>query len=315
MTFLCVKNIYNCNLNCWFCSTFGEGHLTENQVIELYKQYKPNEMLLIGGEPLLLPPSYYLTILNNNCKLSIQSNLTLYNDEWNKVFLHKNFTGLSVSGDKEDINLFFEKYQKVCNVTNTNPGILILFSDNFEKSKEKLWEWLNIAYACDLPVKFNIIQPIGKAEKYKDSILKISEGFKLYSLILDEWESTGFIDIQPFTDLMTYICGNEKSICPFCINCSKNESIISIETDLTTTYCPELGDLRRSIDELDLRIPSECFCCDFYQLCRGCYMRTWAVNVENDINYCQEAKRFFGKLYDLKEKYKNERYNLICKTN
>lgn len=294
--FLCVKNLYKCNIECWYCSTNGNEVMSNDDVISLYRKYDPGEMLLIGGEPLFLTPEYYMKILDSGCKFSIQSNLTLYNNEWDKVFTHKNFTGLSVSGDKfKDFDEFYKVYSKVSEVIY-NPPVLILLTDDYERSYNKAFFWIEKSQKYSIPIKINIIKPVGRAKKHVDKLLRISEGYNIYSHVLDEIDDLDLI--SPFNDIIHSLKNGGISICPFCTgNCLKNKSIITIEPNMNEYHCPVLGDLKEGYYNDISYSTNECLYCEYFKLCQSCLERRWTVNYEKDLNYCKEAKNMWRKLY------------------
>jgi len=304
-----IKNVYDCNLECWYCSTGSRtGFLSTDQVLKHWKERKPKQTLLIGGEPMILGPSYYLELLEKGMNFSIQSNLTLYTEEWDEVLLHPNFTGLSVSGDKfPTLSAFIEKYLILVDRTGRTPGVLILFDDvTYEEAlyKGRLWMELGAEYCFD--VKFNYIMPSGSCLGLVGKVLPISTVFKVYTELAILWDKKGRkIDIQPIVNLMRYIQKQESNTCPFCVNCHASESIYNVEVNEKVYPCPVLGDLEKTREEIMVDVPAECMVCEHAELCRGCYMRSWAVEKEKDENYCKEAKVFFRTLKRLAEKVPN----------
>lgn len=64
---LILDTTYNCNFACKFCSVAHKQKLqsmTSEQVIEYIDKYKPRAIEFFGGEPLLLPTSFYEDIIS-----------------------------------------------------------------------------------------------------------------------------------------------------------------------------------------------------------------------------------------------------------
>ena len=83
-TTLILDTTYNCNFACKFCSVSHkqkQQSMTSKQVIDYIDKYKPRSIEFFGGEPLLMPVSFYediISYINENAltiKLLMTSNL------------------------------------------------------------------------------------------------------------------------------------------------------------------------------------------------------------------------------------------------
>ena len=83
-TTLILDTTYNCNFACKFCSISHkqkQQSMTSKQVIDYIDKYKPRSIEFFGGEPLLMPVSFYEDIISYidknalNIKLLMTSNL------------------------------------------------------------------------------------------------------------------------------------------------------------------------------------------------------------------------------------------------
>ena len=81
---LILDTTYNCNFACKFCSVSHkqkQQSMTSKQVIEYIDKYKPGSIEFFGGEPLLMPVSFYEDIISYidentlNIELLMTSNL------------------------------------------------------------------------------------------------------------------------------------------------------------------------------------------------------------------------------------------------
>lgn len=310
--FLCVKNVYDCNLKCWYCSTYGTGHISEKDLVELYQKHNPSDMLLIGGEPMILSPNYYLNLLESGLKFSMQSNLTLYSKEWDEVLTHPNFTGISVSGDKfASDSEFFDKYNTLRRIMVYPPMVLIVLDGNYRESLKKAKKWTKYAFEQDFPLRINYLAPVGRALENKRRLLKISQAYDIYQTLIDDWVKSDFKMLQPLTYIMEFLTRHHMSVCPFICSCISSNSIVDVEIDLSEYPCPALGDLKKQKQEVLVETSAKCLCCDFYDVCRGCYVRSWEVAIEKDGRYCASAKKLFKRLSELVSTYEKRVFNYI----
>lgn len=279
--FTVVKNTLKCNKTCWFCSDAGEQTMSTDDIIKIYKKEDPDAMLLIGGEPMVLGIKYYLDILNAGVRFAMQSNFTLYDEEWNQVFKHPNFDGLSVSGDKMPEKEFLEKMGLLKSTTNLNPIVLLIA---FDLETVKHWYQLSLKHKFD--VKFNYIAPIGKL---KNEQVDIKPYYKIMTEFMDTWDTNH--KVEPVYSLV-----HEDNYCPY-INCiTKTPEIYSIEPDGEKFFCCVLGSLRAQKEDLldGSMIPMDCLACEDFTQCRGCIMRNSMV--AGDAEYCGVMKAFFNKI-------------------
>ena len=296
-----IKNTNVCNLSCWFCSTCGKETMPVEKVKEIAKKYNNHSAIIIGGEPMTLPPSYYLDILNSGVEFSMQSNMTMYGPEWNEVLTHKNFTGLSVSGDKfTEFHVFKGMYNQIASVVGYKPPVLVVMDGPFVSSRAKALSWAYLAYENEFPVKINYLLPTGFAKGQENKLLKISEAFSIYNDVFDYWkEKKMMFEVQPLQDIYKYVIGKGGAICPFICDCIRRDAMIDIEPDGSEYPCPPLGDLRKTKKDIRVEIDTHCQICDHFDLCKGCSMRNWIVDYREDTEYCYQATRLFNKIKQL----------------
>lgn len=306
-------------MSCWYCSTCNiSKHIVPSKdIIKLYDKYNPYDVLLIGGEPLLLPPEYYMEILDGGCKFGISTNFTLYNsnrEKWNKVFTHPNFLGIGGSCDKCESNEEFLKIYYQLKEAGILAGLILTLDDkDYTISLNKAMTWLDLAYKHDLSLKINYVVPTGRALDNLSQILKISDVFNIYCELLDEMEKRKFTNtmINPFETIIDSMINGNNYVCPYNRHCANYSGILNFEAeDLEKSYyCPALGDLGEDNKFIETIIPNKCYLCEYFIICRGCNIRSWTVKVLNDDNYCNAAKRFFIKLDSLKEQFIESKKN------
>jgi len=276
--------------------------MTKEQVLDIHRTNKPKELLLIGGEPMILGPDYYYWLLENDVNFSMQTNLTLYTKDWDKVFSHLNFSGLSVSGDKfNSIDEFIDVFKQVRNLVPITPVVLILMTgENKEQILEKCNMWIDTAVVHDFILKINYIIPTGKTLTAIDKIPKMSLVYDIYELLLTKWKDTGFHAINPFSDLMQALISDESRVCPYIPDCLHSDGVKCIEVDGQTYDCPALGDIRVKREDLTLEYNDKCAMCDLYSLCKSCVNRSWTLTKLPDSDYCGAFKKFFATLSSFK---------------
>lgn len=134
--FLLVKPTHNCNLNCEYCYDAPERNLIKNKIINdktikkaselAFNCYNSIKWVWHGGEPLLAGVdnlTKWMDIINSNAKkrheliFAMQSNGTLYNDEFKKLFEEKKVK-YSVSYDFINQN---EKRKLKRDITDIDP--------------------------------------------------------------------------------------------------------------------------------------------------------------------------------------------------
>jgi sulfatase maturation enzyme AslB (radical SAM superfamily) len=255
--------------------------MSSEKVIEIYADQAPDHMLIIGGEPMLMGIPYYMDILNAGVMFAMQTNFTLYTEEWNQVFLHRNFEGLSVSGDKMPELEFLKKLKLLRDTTGLDPLVLVIATDS-----ETVHYWYYLAIKHNFALKFNYLMPIGKL---KGKYLDVKQYYKLMIDFMDTWDTQ--YRIEPMYSLL-----NDAAVCPY-INCvTETPDIYSYEPDGEKFFCCALSSLRISKDQLpDGRVvPMDCLTCDAFTECRGCVVRNNMV--AGDAGYCNVMKTFFNKI-------------------
>src|SRR5574344_20213 len=98
---LVIKPTYKCNFKCKFCSSINSNkdvHLTASFIIKHINKNHISEIIVNGGDPLMMPVDFYLKIIEylNSCNSTISISLTtnLYDwymnkNKWNALFHNK----------------------------------------------------------------------------------------------------------------------------------------------------------------------------------------------------------------------------------
>jgi hypothetical protein len=260
--------------------------MNKNSVIDIYENEKPDNMLIIGGEPMTMGIQYYLDILNAGVRFSMQSNFTLYTKEWNTVFTHPNFDGLSVSGDKMPESEFLEKLKLLRDTTILDPLVLIVALDY-----KMVRHWYNLSVKHNFAVKFNYLVPVGKM---KDKKIDVKPYYELMTDLMDDWDPSH--RIEPMYSLV-----HEDAVCPH-INCvTKTPDIYSFEPDGEKFFCCVLSSLRIDKEQLPdgKMVSMSCLSCEHFNQCRGCVVRNHMV--AHDHEYCTVMTAFFKKIKEKRD--------------
>lgn len=250
-----VKLTTGCNLNCIYCSE-GDKIAEKLPITTIYKLVDdlPNlldkynekciDLLWHGGEPLLIGKKYLTDVMQYateklqkyTIRFLIQSNGTLIDDEWIKIF--KKFDvkiGISLDGFKElhdenrktkDNKPTFDCILKnIAKLKSADIPVSTLMVLNTEKTidAKKLFDFI---YENKLGSKIHAVIPSGRAEnKTNEEINSIYNNYiKLMEDLYKEIMNTGRkVVIEPLDELMNAILGISKiRECSFNGSCGNN---------------------------------------------------------------------------------------------
>lgn len=356
-----------CNLDCIYCYDKNNRDTKVNvnqQVIEkiddIVKYFekifinkdKSCSIIFHGGEPLMLSPNTYEKLLNKikfkNLKLSIQTNGTLINEEYIKIFKKYNINvGISLDGCDEEQNYCriykdgrnsFEQVMKNIQLLKDNEikfGIIMTISKKHIGKEKMIYEFiankqLNINIRPAFPTKNNNNNNIMSEEEYaeffknmfdiwyndqekKVKLKQIREIYDAFALMLDGKYCSG-------------LCTNAKS-------CFGKFISLDINGDIYTcnrTYGNQrfkIGNLnKQTMDEIlekskefsknrvNKLEKSKCFDCELYKHCYGGCPAN-AYNMYEDYTksedfFCEAKKEIYAYIKDkLEETDEIKKYN------
>lgn len=248
----------NCNLRCKYCYVSHKNqsiHLLTNENIDLIllsiKQIVlfnlPNctRIILHGGEPLLTSlsvlESFFEKIISFDSRISfsIQTNLTLLNDDYSNLFKKYNVNvGFSLDGCNQTQNQLrvdafgnstYENvicnYKKACDI-GLSPGAIITIN-RFHLNKEK--ELLDFIESMHLKCNIRPAYPVDS----NTYCMTPNEYAIFFNRLFDIWlenESYETFNIGEFESIVREILGGKKE----CRGCSKSEccskNFLSIDT-------------------------------------------------------------------------------------
>ncbi len=341
---------YNCNLNCVYCfykktsRLYGEGkHRMNYETLEKliseainYSEGGPCIFSWQGGEPLLAGTEFFKKVIEYQKKYgkpgqkisnSIQTNGTLINEEWIRLFKEYNFfIGISLDGPREIHNYYRKDFRGKGSFNRVMEGLSLLKKAGVEfnilstigketsKYPEKIFNFF-------LSNQLHFIQFIPavdrdiKKKKMADFSVQPDEYGNFLCKIFDMWWNDGnpYVSIRLFDNIVEILLGIEASSCMFKSECG---SYVVVESNGDVYPCDffvhkewKLGNIwENSFAELFEKVklkfgklkklsPQNCRNCQWNFICNnGCLWFRWVKNGNlEDIDYfCNCYKRFFS---------------------
>lgn len=337
---LIIKPTVKCNFKCTFCSS---THLSEDptDIVELEDIRKflvrfPDTRTIIvnGGDPLMMPPSYYWSIINmldelgmEDTSISFTSNLwPFYKNpkKWLELFLHPRM-GVGTSfqyGDKRlkgDFTPYTEEeFWKVSDMmldlVGYRPGfIAVIDEDNKDTAiktvelAKKMGVVCKINYACASgPVVETRNGPMGNEGKH----FMISDIYEIYLQI----ERAGLVEWEHNTQQMVKSLGTSSTICPLSRNC--DEGIRDMQPGGGYYSCGSFGDdglypidfekelngeLARPLKVYELdSLKEDCYICPMFSICNGCKKSIHDLKTSGRVEkHCSNMKKIAVDIIEL----------------
>lgn len=297
---LIIKPLEACNFKCTFCSSTNIASTPyqklDLQLIERFLQKFPNTNTIIvnGGEPLLMPVSYYWDIVKlieryvPHCTLSFTTNLwVFYNNpsEWIPLFKHPNVevgtsfnygdTRLIKIGQPLTEEIFLDMLEQFNQLIGYVPDFISVINDhNCDTAISNVLLAKQLGNVC----KLNYAMCSG-AQQTPYMLSKIYETYlKIYQMGLQDYE----YNTQQFIKTMN----QEYTTCPLSRNC--DEHIRCLQPDGDYYSCGSFGDDRQYGIDFDeemkmdgiftpltsdpklFYLKQECLSCPMFNICNGC---------------------------------------------
>lgn len=306
-----------CNMRCLYCYEHVSKQMVDNYNVTIgqIKRYLSNflayERVFIvfhGGEPLLADKGLIKNILeyifsnfNKNCKVQIQTNGTLIDEEWMSIF-EKYSDNLSISlsldpkGEKDlrilpnlDYrSILINKISIIKKIIDNIGVIAVANSKNKNSFIEFIEELIQLGVHS---------LTINKCQDNGENLYSITE--REYVELLKEislcWINRKWyekINIQPLISLFS----NNKN--KLCIYLADEEKCYSFKTFYAEGQEQEYCDHIQNID--DKKLYHKCLSCKIYRKCGGgCLVE------KKDDDFCQARKELFSFLERIK--YGNKR--------
>ena len=342
---LLVKPVsFDCNLACSYCfyksteSIYGAGkHLMEDKILETLvlkaMQYSNGGLAVFswqGGEPLLAGVTFYRRVIELQQKHgkkgqrvgnSVQTNGTLLNEEFIKLFKEYNFLlGISLDGDRP-----MHEFHRGKSFEGAMKGIALLRELELDFNILTVINSFNASRPADLYnfyVKegFDFVQLIPCVEK--DSMGKLSEfsvDSKTYCKFLceffDLWWNGGkpAVSVRFFDNILEILSGYDATYCGFKSTCG---DYLALEYNGDIYPCDffvkkerKLGSIKDASFEDSFRLAKEnfgvkkadvnekCALCKWKYICNGGCLKYRLIKDDNfsSLDYlCEAYKEFFG---------------------
>jgi len=296
---LIIKPTERCNFKCTFCSSTSIADDVKDQ-IELNRIYRflerfpdTNTIIVNGGDPLMMDPSYYKKLLahlddhDHRATVSFTTNLWPFYqkpEKWIDIFTHPRM-GITTSFHygssrlKGDYSVFTEEdfwavSDKMLEWVGYRPDFISVID---EENEDTALDNVKLAKEMGVECKLNYAMASGvQSRPYQLS--------KMYSKYLEIYES-GLMEWEFNTKQMVKRLRNEAMVCPQNRDC--DYTIRAMQPSGDYYSCGSFGDDREySIDfekemagefftplqkELDIQtMHSGCYACALFQICNGC---------------------------------------------
>lgn len=305
---LILKPTSKCNFACTFCSAnklnlFHFQHVSD-KLKDLLLKINPSTIILTGGDPLTVDPSFYDELLNlGSWSLSFTTNLKDFYlspiNKWYKIFKNPRVRvctsfqyGISRKWDNDQIyteELFKKVYYKFCSIYNYPLMFISVISNENEHLAIKHVE---LAKTLNTKCKLNGLMPLGAAE---------NNYYPLYKMI-DIWLKIKDLGLEKYHDNYTSLyhggCNlNINRLCKSTIRAiqfydNDNYKITSCEDDLVQNDIESIPNDKISQEPIKENISdtitSECIFCELFYVCNGCHQNR-KIN-KLDKNFCSEMK-------------------------
>ncbi|MGY8864584.1 MAG: radical SAM protein [Methylophagaceae bacterium] len=297
---LIVKPTELCNFKCTFCSS---SKITENDntaQLDLLKIFRfldrfPDTQTIIvnGGDPLMMDPKYYMSIIEfldkNNYPASISLTTNLWPfykkpEKWLEIFQNPRvgiatsfqYGGGRLKGDfseftEEDFWKCSDAVLKYCGYRPSFIAVIV------EENEDTVIKTVELAKKMDVVCKVNYAMASGEQSA------PYVKG-KMYKGYVDIWKA-GLADWEHNTQTMMVKLKGHATVCPVNRDCDAGIRTLQPEGDYYS--CGAFGDdMDKAIDferemagefftplreDLHLNnLKQSCFTCPMFQICNGC---------------------------------------------
>lgn len=318
---LIIKPTEKCNFKCTFCSStkIADNHtsiLDLDYVFQFLKRFpQTNTIIVNGGDPLMMDPSYYWQIIEYldqhdlPASISLTTNLWPFYkkpEKWLDLFLHER-VGVSTSFQygagrlKGDLSVFTEKdFWNVSNMmlekVGYRPEFIAVIT---EENEHTVLRTVELAKKMGVVCKINYAMASGDQDKpYRLS--KMYEKYvEIYEAGLHHWEQNTLDAIDAL---------NNKNVqCSLARNCDSGIRAINPEGDYYS--CGSIGDDREYpinfVKEMNgefftplsdapelFSMKNSCFTCPMFSICNGCRKTIKDIKKFNMVeDHCQHMKQ------------------------
>ena len=324
---LIIKPTQRCNFQCTFCSSTEISNsnslsddLDINKVKQFLKRFPETKTIIVnGGDPLLLAPEYYFSILEfirefkMSTKLNLCTNLWgyyLHPEKWRELFscpevgigTSYDLTGRMIGKNRPfTLNLFLTIMNKFKDEFYYYPSFISVIS---KENATRAFELVELAKSLNIECKLNYLNASGRSKE------NFSIG-EIYNIYLDIYEAN-LTEFEFNTKQMVHnLKSTGHSICPQNRDCDKNiRNLQPMKDGHEYGSCGSFGDNRKFginfEDEMNgafytpLRsekkiqyLKEECFECPNFNICNGCYKAIYDLKESQKVEEsCSLMKQF-----------------------
>lgn len=329
---LIIKPTIACDFSCSFCSSSEISDTSGSKLdITYIKQFlkrfpETNTIIVNGGEPLMMKPSYYWEIIehldsiNSHATLSFTSNLwNFYNNpsKWVELFKHPRI-GISTSfnyGDTRTIaptvpyteKMFWNVSNRFLELIGYRPDfIAVINDDNYDTALDHIF----LAKSMEVECKLNYVMASGRQSKP----LILAKIYQIYLLIIE----LGLEDYEYNSKQLLKRLSTGNTTCPQNRNC--DSGIRALNPDGNSEYysCGSIADDRDGYsisfeeemsgklftplndDPLLNSLKSECLTCPLFKICNGCFKTIKDMKEHNIVeDHCKIMKSIESQILNL----------------
>lgn len=288
---LVIKPTFGCNFKCSFCSSARKTKqiLTLEQIEEVLKANFVSTVIVNGGDPLMMPLSFYYDLrllvdkYNKDCDISLTTNLWDWYkkpEKWTKaiqdcklgICTSFQFGEGRITPENKtlDVETFEDIFYKFLDTFGYRLEFISVLTDENDKYAIE-----NVRLAQDLQTTCKLN---GAFASGRQSYLYSRE--KLYAIYLKLFEN-GLWEFENNCRNLLRFFKRENTICPLSNQqCSKHIRCLSATGNLTN--CPALED-DDILDSTKFKVfKKDCLTCKFFKICNGCMKQV--KDLRNDKN-------------------------------
>ena len=324
---LILRVTNRCNFKCDFCSASElsqRSDLPIEKAIEMIQHYRPDSVMLEGGDPLVCKPSYIKAILDYIDKeetineLGITTNLWDFwkrPEKWVDIFKHPKVSVCTSFqyGNKRKLNdqvifdaqLFEKVYSKFVHLVGKRINFIAVLD---EDNEQYVYDTVNLAKRLNIYCKINPAFASGRCD-HNYSYYKAIEHYT--NIILN---GDGDVVDNCYTLMRVVMNQNIDKSCPHIRHCSDVFRIVS--PDEVVTNCSIFGmsfeqikldkqlkwidKERKEIDVIDnfpTLVSEKCLSCRCFDICNGCRIKIEEIrNMQNLNQHCDVIKSCYDKI-------------------
>lgn len=302
--YLIIKPTTACNFNCTFCSAKLLDiplQLTFPICLKEYLlDYKPNNIIITGGEPLINTKEYFkelieiMEFIDPNYTISLTSNMVLWYEnpeKWDWLFKNPHIgiiTSFQYGSDRKDTNdyseeRFIDLFNRFYERYNLKLNFIYVVSESNRQYIEKACK---LARKLGCKLKLNQQLPLGLSTSYYPRYKLLEDHINMIKL--------GYSDVlESLTSIKTFKC-------PFPLystDCNYGRvAYVDKDNNLHVENCEDIMSSKDNIEIKKEFIFSKCAFCKMCRLCNSCSINRYYTNKEEQCQWMQDHFEDFKEL-------------------